>query len=224
MTAASISAIKDAVSLADIVGEYIKLRRVGQRSVGLCPFHKERTGSLSVNVDFFKCFGCGAGGDVFTFLSRIEGISPSAAIRLLSERTGIPLDGGKPTRIQRVYDRQEREFAEWWHAREHDRLTRRTSALNEYYAVLDEAEDGDVFWQAAEAVGVLSRRLAGLKRSEILAMALRAPASDRVEWKRELEWRKSWLALATAEPQPSVDAIQITGVALLDSGGVQCPI
>lgn len=85
-------------SQADIVktiGEYVRLKRLGAtgRYVGLCPFHQEKTPSFSVNQDrqFFKCFGCGKGGDVFSFLMEIDGITFFEALKLLAERSGIAM-------------------------------------------------------------------------------------------------------------------------------------
>ena len=77
------------------MGEYVRLRRVGatQSYTGLCPFHTEKTPSFRVhaNHQFFKCFGCGQGGDVFKFVQEIERISFYESLKLLAERSGIPL-------------------------------------------------------------------------------------------------------------------------------------
>jgi len=87
--------VKAAVDIVSVVGEYVRLRRVGatQRYVGLCPFHNEKTPSFGVhaNHQFFKCFGCGQGGDVFKFVQEIDRISFYEALKLLAERSGIPL-------------------------------------------------------------------------------------------------------------------------------------
>ncbi|MBN2035848.1 MAG: DNA primase [Chitinispirillaceae bacterium] len=81
---------------ADIVavaGRYVKLRQSGATLKGLCPFHKEKTPSFHVNPSrqFFHCFGCGKGGDVFTFLQEIEGVTFPEALRMLAEETGVTL-------------------------------------------------------------------------------------------------------------------------------------
>ena len=88
----AIQRIKEAAPLPHVAAEYVKLAKRGSSWQGLCPFHSEKTGSLRVHASYFKCFGCDAKGDVISFLSRIESISPGAAIKLLSDRTGIPLD------------------------------------------------------------------------------------------------------------------------------------
>ena len=126
----AIARIKEAAPLPVVAGEYVKLRKMGTSLLGLCPFHQEKTPSLRVHAEFFKCFGCGAAGDVITFIGKIEGVSPGRAIALLSERTGIPLDSTQPrrTRLQRAYDAQEQAFAEWWHYWQCEKLARRVQS------------------------------------------------------------------------------------------------
>jgi DNA primase len=79
--------------IAAVVGRYVKLKQSGQTLKGLCPFHKEKTPSFHVNPvrGFFHCFGCGKGGDVFTFLQEIEGISFPEALAMLADETGVTL-------------------------------------------------------------------------------------------------------------------------------------
>ncbi|GAA4706312.1 DNA primase [Brevibacillus fulvus] len=83
--------VRSAVDLVDIVGEYVQLRKSGRALVGLCPFHSEKTPSFNVNAErqFFHCFGCGAGGDVFSFLMKIEQLTFPEALHKLAERAGI---------------------------------------------------------------------------------------------------------------------------------------
>lgn len=85
--------VKDAVDIVSVVGEYVKLRRSGSRYMGLCPFHNDKTPSFTVNTNhgFYKCFACGAGGDVFNFVMEIEGLSFYEALKSLAERNGIPM-------------------------------------------------------------------------------------------------------------------------------------
>lgn len=91
--------IRDRVPLVEIVSQHVALRQRGQRFLGLCPFHQEKTPSFTVHADrgFFKCFGCGRGGDVFTFVQLIENTSFGEAMRILADRAGIELrrSGGK---------------------------------------------------------------------------------------------------------------------------------
>jgi len=86
--------LKSQVRIEDVVGEYVKLRKSGpSRYMGLCPFHSEKTPSFTVHVvhQFYKCFSCGAGGDVVKFVMEKEGLSFWEALKQLAERYGIPL-------------------------------------------------------------------------------------------------------------------------------------
>ena len=88
------STVKQQADIVRIVGEYVKLRKSGaQNYQGLCPFHQEKTPSFSVQASnqFFHCFGCNAGGDVFTFVQKIENITFPEAVRMVAEKLGIPL-------------------------------------------------------------------------------------------------------------------------------------
>ena len=86
--------LKSAIDIWTVVGEYVRLKKSGtQRYMGLCPFHNEKTPSFSVHMShqFFKCFGCGVGGDVIKFVMELERISFVEALKLLSERNGIAM-------------------------------------------------------------------------------------------------------------------------------------
>jgi DNA primase len=86
--------LKSSVDIVGVVGEYVRLKKSGaQRYMGLCPFHSEKTPSFTVHVvhQFYKCFSCGAGGDVVKFVMEKEGISFYEALKLLADRYGIPM-------------------------------------------------------------------------------------------------------------------------------------
>ena len=85
--------IKDRINIVDIVGQYVKLRRAGRTYMGLCPFHKERTPSFHVSPErgTYKCFGCGEGGDVFSFLQKMDGTDFPTALKQLAEKAGVKL-------------------------------------------------------------------------------------------------------------------------------------
>ncbi len=85
--------ILDRVDILDVVSEQVTLKRSGQRWVGLCPFHAEKTPSFTVQPDrgSFKCFGCGKGGDVFSFVQFRENVSFMEAMRILADRAGVDL-------------------------------------------------------------------------------------------------------------------------------------
>src|SRR3954465_7718630 len=86
--------VKGSVDIVGVVGEHVRLRKSGPyRYMGLCPFHQEKTASFTVHVtrQFYKCFSCGAAGDVFKFVMEIEGLSFYEALQSLAERNGIPM-------------------------------------------------------------------------------------------------------------------------------------
>ncbi|MDA0684497.1 MAG: DNA primase [Bacteroidetes bacterium] len=89
----SIEEVRSSADIVDVVGDYVRLKKRGSNFVGLCPFHTEKTPSFNVNpgLGIFKCFGCGEGGDVFSFVSRVEGLTFPESVRLLAERVGIVL-------------------------------------------------------------------------------------------------------------------------------------
>ncbi len=85
--------VKQQADIVKVIEGYIRLRRAGTNYVGLCPFHKEKTGSFNVNGtrQFFYCFGCQATGDVFSFVGRMENVSFPEAVRMVAQKCGIPL-------------------------------------------------------------------------------------------------------------------------------------
>ncbi|MDR0330466.1 MAG: DNA primase [Chitinispirillales bacterium] len=93
--------------IASVVGRYVNLKQRGSTMLGLCPFHKEKTPSFTVNParGVYHCFGCGQGGDVFRFVQEMEGVGFREALEMLAEETGVELPkhrrepeyGGPPT-------------------------------------------------------------------------------------------------------------------------------
>ncbi len=85
--------VKREVSLESYISRFVKLKRTGKRSVGLCPFHSEKSPSFSVSVDLqlFHCFGCGKSGDLFTFIQEYDKVDFRKALEIISEYSGIPL-------------------------------------------------------------------------------------------------------------------------------------
>ena len=101
--------ILDRIRIQDVVAEHVTLKRRGVRWVGLCPFHSEKTPSFTVSPEreLFKCFGCGKGGDVFSFVQLRENASFMEAMRHLADRAGVdfrdhtqrpPAAPGEPSR------------------------------------------------------------------------------------------------------------------------------
>lgn len=83
--------IKEKNDIVSVISEYVTLKRSGRSLVGLCPFHSEKTPSFNVNQakQFYYCFGCNAGGDVFSFIMKLENFDFLAAAHLLADRAGI---------------------------------------------------------------------------------------------------------------------------------------
>ena len=85
--------VRENSDIVEVISQYVHLKRSGRNYFGLCPFHNEKSPSFSVSPDkqIFHCFGCGVGGNVFTFISKIEGIGFKEAIENLADRAGIVL-------------------------------------------------------------------------------------------------------------------------------------
>jgi DNA primase len=89
--------------IVDVIGGYVRLQKKGSTYFGLCPFHNEKTGSFSVspNKQMYYCFGCGAGGNVFTFLMQYENFTFTEAMQTLAERAGVSLPAQEMTTAQK---------------------------------------------------------------------------------------------------------------------------
>ncbi|OGF47243.1 MAG: DNA primase, partial [Candidatus Firestonebacteria bacterium RIFOXYA2_FULL_40_8] len=92
--------IKESFDIVDVISEHVHLKKSGQNFKGLCPFHNEKTSSFVVSPakQIYHCFGCGEGGNVLHFISKIESISFVEAVKLLAEKKGIVLDAGDTAR------------------------------------------------------------------------------------------------------------------------------
>ncbi len=88
-----IDEIRQRCDMAGLVGEYLALEKRGKSLLGLCPFHSEKTPSFTVSPDkqLFHCFGCGASGNVFNFIMKIENLEFPEAVRFLARRTGVQI-------------------------------------------------------------------------------------------------------------------------------------
>jgi DNA primase len=96
---AALTAIKQAVDIVALVGDYLPLHRAGSKFKALCPFHNDHNPSLELNPDrqSFKCWSCGAGGDVFDFVQAYERVEFPEALRMLADRAGVALDNPATT-------------------------------------------------------------------------------------------------------------------------------
>ena len=120
--------VKSKLGVADVVGETVQLKKAGSTFKGLCPFHGEKTPSFTVTParDSWKCFGCGEGGDIFSFVMKRDGLSFPEALRVLAAKAGVEID-----------ERTTREDAR--KARLRDVLE---SAIAFYHAVLTSSKTG----------------------------------------------------------------------------------
>jgi DNA primase len=138
-----ISEIKQAANIVDIVSEGVALKKAGKNYLGLCPFHSEKTPSFSVSPEkqIFYCFGCGAGGNVFSFMMKREAVSFPEAARALSKRYGIelPTQSMSPEQKRRISERE-------------DLLAINRQALNFFNKSLIETQEGK------KATSYLARR------------------------------------------------------------------
>jgi len=98
MNNSPVQKIKERLSIEEVVSSYIKLEKVGPNLKARCPFHNEKTPSFFISNDRgnYYCFGCGAKGDIFTFVEEFEGLDFKGALKLLAERAGVPLENYNP--------------------------------------------------------------------------------------------------------------------------------
>jgi DNA primase len=119
-----IERIRSTVSIVDIVGQHVQLKRTGRNWVGLCPFHAERTPSFNVREETgrYRCFGCDKSGDVFTFVQEVEHTDFVGSVEYLANRAGIQLTETSPgqsqhrARRKRLIEAMEKAV-EWYHQR-----------------------------------------------------------------------------------------------------------
>lgn len=117
----TVALIKDRLSIVEIVSSYVKLKRAGRSLVGLCPFHKEKTPSFHVSPErgTWHCFGCGLGGDGFSFIEKIEGVDFKGALKILAEKAGVRVEytqGGNredASKKERLHDLMN-QASEWY--------------------------------------------------------------------------------------------------------------
>lgn len=176
-----IEEIRSNNDIVDIISQYVVLKRSGRSYFGLCPFHKEKSPSFSVSPDkqIFHCFGCGAGGNVFHFVSKIENVNFIESVQTLADRAGIPLpslDSGEDTKTQmlksKVYEINE-VAAQFYH----ENLYKPTSKLAQDYVKKRKLDNKTLknftigySCKYNELYQELKRR--GFKEEEILASSL----------------------------------------------------
>lgn len=112
--------IKERLSIEEVVSSYVKLDKAGVNLKARCPFHNEKSASFFVSPDrgSYYCFGCGAGGDIFSFVEEFEGLDFKGALKLLAGRAGVPLEGynkeaeGEKERLYRVMEEATKYFVD----------------------------------------------------------------------------------------------------------------
>jgi DNA primase len=94
-----VSEVRERASILEVVSDYVSLRKSGANFQGLCPFHGEKTPSFNVNParGIFHCFGCGLGGNAFSFIMKIEGLTFPEAVKFLAKRVGVVIEERPPT-------------------------------------------------------------------------------------------------------------------------------
>ena len=115
--------VQTANDIVEVIGQYVPLKRAGRNSKGLCPFHQEKTPSFMVQPEkqIFHCFGCGVGGDVFSFLMKYENATFPEVLRELAERAHIPLPERSPRTTEGPSEKEQlyeihRLAMEYYHA------------------------------------------------------------------------------------------------------------
>jgi len=106
----TISEIKHTADIVDVISDRVVLKKTGRNYLGLCPFHSEKTPSFTVSSEkqMFYCFGCGEGGNIFTFIMKQEGIAFPEAVRFLANRYGIEI-AARSSRVNSTKIMDERE-------------------------------------------------------------------------------------------------------------------
>ena len=99
-----IDQVRNSISIVDLVGGYVRLKKKGKDFAALCPFHTEKTPSflVSESKQIFKCFGCGAGGDIFKFIMLMDNMTFPESIHHLAESQGIPVPSAAKGREAQV--------------------------------------------------------------------------------------------------------------------------
>lgn len=110
MADGDVEKVKDRLSIVDVVGQYVQLRRAGRNYSARCPFHKERTPSFMVSPErgTYVCFGCGEKGDIFSFVEKIEGVDFRTALEQLAQKAGVKLERNFVPKAPGAEEKEER--------------------------------------------------------------------------------------------------------------------
>ncbi|MDO9307922.1 MAG: DNA primase [Deltaproteobacteria bacterium] len=126
--------VAERLSIVEVVSEYVQLRRSGGNFLGLCPFHGEKTPSFNVNParEIFHCFGCGAGGNAFSFVMKMEGVSFPEAVKLLARKAGVEIEERQLTQAEKKAQDERQQFQNI-----------NELAAGYYRSILKNGQDGD---------------------------------------------------------------------------------
>jgi DNA primase len=172
-----ISRIQQANDIVDVVGEHLALKRKGREMVGLCPFHDDHRPSFNVNPSkqIFKCFACGAGGDVVKFVQMREHLSFPQALQRLADRAGIKIDTRPRTQDPRPKAEEEADPNELarvnaWAAKYFSKNLAHPDKGKEAQKYVDERQlsaDSVKKWQIGLAIGADNDLLTAARRAKI---------------------------------------------------------
>jgi hypothetical protein len=220
VSASTIAAVKLATDLPTLVQEYgVGLRRIAGGYIAKCCFHNEQTASMRVHTvgeraGMYKCFGCSAGGDVFTFVMKIEGIPFNAALEKLAAYAGIPLDSTPVPRAVKQAAKEDAAMSIWWWGKGRD------AVLSALYGALGFDTDRQkkhpwspigVEWaetiteeydeEFADCCGRMLRWIENMKTPERLQYFLcHVTSSERLDYRSyvaaEKEFAERWMSLA----------------------------
>lgn len=131
--------------IVEVISEYVTLKKRGRNYIGLCPFHREKTPSFTVSLDkqIFKCFGCGQGGNVISFIMKIENLEFFEAVEMLAERANIDLekyieksfskkDTGINKDLKEILFNINIETAKYFNEQLNEEISKKTSVLKDY--------------------------------------------------------------------------------------------
>jgi DNA primase catalytic core len=176
--------VKSRLNIVDVVGETVQLKKAGTTFKGLCPFHGEKTPSFTVTPgrDSWKCFGCGLGGDVFSFVMQRDGVSFPEALRVLATKAGVEID--ERTKREDAHRARLRDVMETAIAFYHQVLTSTSQgkpALDYLKArgFTDETIESAQLGWAPEGWDTMSRKLVekrGIRPDELVEAGLASPA------------------------------------------------
>ncbi len=181
--------VKTAVDIVNVIGGHVRLRKQGQRYIGLCPFHEEKTPSFSVHAGFqiYKCFGCGKTGDAFSFLMDFQGLSFFEALKTLAEQVGMEMprqagktgsqtDAGKRETLHYIHEIAQKFFV-------NQLMSRKGHKARQYFESrgLSKQDIADFGIGYAASGNILLNHFLtqGLKQSEIIESGLIGESEDK---------------------------------------------